>query len=107
MAHLYIAWIHPFGDGNGRTARFLEVKILLRAGIPTVAAHLLSNHYNATRSAYYRQLQRASASGGYVAPFIQYALQGFIDEGVPLTICLGQNCLQVAKQPGSIINRAI
>ncbi|WP_419922541.1 Fic family protein [Candidatus Poriferisodalis sp.] len=20
-AHLYIAWLHPFGDGNGRTAR--------------------------------------------------------------------------------------
>ena len=24
LAHLYIAWIHPFGDGNGRTARALE-----------------------------------------------------------------------------------
>ena len=23
-AHLYIAWIHPFGDGNGRTARPLS-----------------------------------------------------------------------------------
>ena len=21
LTHLYIAWIHPFGDGNGRTAR--------------------------------------------------------------------------------------
>ena len=24
-AHLYIAWIHPFGDGNGRTARLRRV----------------------------------------------------------------------------------
>ncbi|MCY3577984.1 MAG: Fic family protein, partial [bacterium] len=27
-AHLYIAWIHPFGDGNGRTARLLEFMLL-------------------------------------------------------------------------------
>ncbi len=80
MAHLYIAWIHPFGDGNGRTARLLEVKILIQAGIPTVAAHLLSNHYNATRSEYYRQLQRASATNGDVGPFIKYAVQGFVDQ---------------------------
>ncbi len=24
LAHLYIAWIHPFGDGNGRTARLAK-----------------------------------------------------------------------------------
>ena len=46
VAHLYIAWIHPFGDGNGRTARLLELQILLNSNIPTPAAHLLSNHYN-------------------------------------------------------------
>src|SRR5512142_1393499 len=31
LAHLYLAWIHPFGDGNGRTARLLELHILLSA----------------------------------------------------------------------------
>jgi Fic family protein len=25
-AHIYLAWIHPFGDGNGRTARLLEFR---------------------------------------------------------------------------------
>ena len=24
VGHVYLAWIHPFGDGNGRTARLLE-----------------------------------------------------------------------------------
>jgi Fic family protein len=24
VAHIYVAWIHPFGDGNGRTARLME-----------------------------------------------------------------------------------
>src|SRR5882724_1310186 len=80
LAHLYIAWIHPFGDGNGRTARLVEFYILVHAGVPTPAAHLLSNHYNLTRAAYYRELDRASRSGGDVGPFILYALQGFVDQ---------------------------
>lgn len=79
LAHLYLAWIHPFGDGNGRTARMVEVQILVAAGVPTPAAHLLSNHYNQTRSEYYVQLDRASRSGGDVVPFLIYAVQGFVD----------------------------
>ena len=78
-AHLYLAWIHPFGDGNGRTARLVEFQLLLSSGVPTAAAHLLSNCYNQTRTEYYRQLDRASKSGGDVIPFIKYALQGFED----------------------------
>lgn len=77
VAHLYIAWIHPFGDGNGRTARLVEVRLLLEAGAPSPAAHLLSNHYNETRAEYYRQLDRASRSGGDIRPFIRYAAEGF------------------------------
>lgn len=80
VAHVYIAWIHPFGDGNGRTARLVEFGILAAAGVPSVAAHLLSNHYNATRTNYYRQLEHASKSGGDLNPFLAYAAAGFVDE---------------------------
>lgn len=79
IAHLYIEWIHPFGDGNGRTGRLIEFYILVMSGIPSPAAHLLSNHYNLTRSEYYRQLDQSSKSGGDVLPFLMYALQGFVD----------------------------
>lgn len=79
LAHLYIAWIHPFGDGNGRTARLMELRILLEAGVPTPATHLLSNHYNQTRTEYYRQLREASRGDDGVLSFIRYALQGFVD----------------------------
>jgi Fic family protein len=80
VAHLYLAWIHPFGDGNGRTARLVELQILLSAGVPTPAAHLMSNFYNQTRQEYYRQLDKSSRSGGDVLRFIKYALHGFADE---------------------------
>jgi Fic family protein len=79
VAHLYLAWIHPYGDGNGRTARLLELQILLSAGFPPPVTQLLSNHYNATRSEYYRQLKRASDTGD-VIPFLTYAARGFVDE---------------------------
>ena len=78
-AHVYIAWIHPFGDGNGRTARLVEYFVLVNAGVPLPSAHLLSNHYNHTRTEYYRQLTASSASGGEIMPLIKYALQGFVD----------------------------
>lgn len=78
VCHLYLAWIHPFGDGNGRTARLLELHILLNAGVPQPAAHLLSNHYNQTRSEYYRLLDHASKSCGDILPFVQYAVGGFV-----------------------------
>lgn len=79
-AHLYLAWIHPFGDGNGRTARLVEFAILADCGmVPLPAAHLLSNHYNLTRDQYYRELAKASASGGDTLSFLAYAITGFVD----------------------------
>lgn len=79
LAHLYFVWIHPFGDGNGRTARLLEFHILMGAGVPTAAAHLLSNHYNETRTEYHRRLDHASRAGE-VADFALYAAQGLADQ---------------------------
>ncbi|MFY9579268.1 MAG: Fic family protein [Gaiellaceae bacterium] len=78
IAHLYLAWIHPFGDGNGRTARLLEHWILLKAGFPAPTTQLLSNHYNATRSEYYRQLQRAGKTGD-ISNFVLYATRGLVE----------------------------
>ena len=84
VSHVYIAWIHPFADGNGRTARLLEFYLLMRAGVPSIASHILSNHYNDTRTEYYRQLHHASETGDLKA-FTLYALQGFRD-GLEKTI---------------------
>lgn len=78
LAHLYLAWIHPFGDGNGRTARLCEYLVLVTSGVPTSAAHLISNHCNQTRDEYYRQLRYASESGGDVSKFLHYCADGFV-----------------------------
>jgi Fic family protein len=78
LAHLYIAWVHPFGNGNGRLARLIEAQILSESGVvPLVATNLLSNHYNKTRNAYYLALDPAQQD---VRKFVTYALRGFVDE---------------------------
>jgi len=78
VAHIYIEWIHPFGDGNGRTGRLVEFYILVRGGAPNIASHILSNHYNLTRSEYYRQIEKACNQND-LTDFIEYALVGYRD----------------------------
>lgn len=84
VAHVYLEWIHPFSDGNGRTGRLTEFYILSRGGNPDITLHILSNHYNKTRPEYYRQLDNASKTK-QLTKFIDYALTGFRD-GLELTL---------------------
>lgn len=85
VAHVYLEWIHPFGDGNGRLGRLVEFLVLISSGVPSPAAHVLTSHYNDTRTEYYRQLGQASRNGGDLCPFLSYAAQGFVD-GLTATI---------------------
>lgn len=57
-AHQRLVDIHPFNDGNGRTARLLMNLILIRGGYPPVAVR------PEDRLAYIRGLQQAQAGQG-------------------------------------------
>lgn len=96
IAHVYFAWIHPYCDGNGRLARLIEFKVLLNAGVPDIAAHLLSNMYNKRRAEYVKELQDSHGeyndgsyqANAFVQDFIEFALRGFRDE-------LESQCLEI------------
>ena len=63
FVHLYIAWIHPFGDGNGRTARLAEFMILAGEGVPSPCAHLTGIQLKlAWEHFVYREFQRIPPS---------------------------------------------
>src|SRR4030042_2131185 len=49
VAHFYIVSIHPFGDGNGRTARAVESFLLYQGGINARGFCSLANHYYRNR----------------------------------------------------------
>jgi Fic family protein len=57
-AHHRLADIHPFNDGNGRTARLLMNLVLIRCGYPPVAAR------PEDRIEYIRSLQQEQAGQG-------------------------------------------
>lgn len=57
-AHLRLVDIHPFNDGNGRTARLLMNLILIRGGYPPLAVR------PEDRPDYIRSLQEAQAGQG-------------------------------------------
>jgi Fic family protein len=57
-AHRKLVDIHPFNDGNGRTARLLMNLILIRAGFPPLAVRPQD------RTDYIRGLQQAQAGVG-------------------------------------------
>jgi Fic family protein len=57
-AHLRVVDIHPFNDGNGRTARLLMNLVLIRGGYPPVAVR------PEDRLAYLRALQDAQSGKG-------------------------------------------
>ena len=58
VAHRRLVDIHPFNDGNGRTARLLMNLVLIRGGYPPVAVRPMD------RPTYIAALQQAQAGGG-------------------------------------------
>ena len=58
-AHHRLAWIHPFGDGNGRVARLQSQAALIAAKVDCEGLWTLSRGLARERESYYRSLQNA------------------------------------------------
>jgi len=78
IAHFYLALIHPFADGNGRTARLVEAAILMESGIKYLPV-MLSNYYYKDIDEYFISisLSRKSKTND-ITPFIKFVLKGAI-----------------------------
>jgi Fic family protein len=80
-AHFYLISIHPFGDGNGRTARGLESFLLYQGGINARGFYSLANYYYQNRSEYEAMLDEVRfRTNGNITPFIKFALRGLVTE---------------------------
>lgn len=79
LAHYHFALIHPFGDGNGRTARLIEATLLRSSGIKYLPA-MLSNYYYREIDGYFMAFSECRKSKeNDITPFIIFALKGAID----------------------------
>ena len=73
-AHYHIGAMHPFDDGNGRTARALEAFMLRAAGVNVMVMVSLSNYYYEHQDAYRVALYESRESGHNLTPFLRFAL---------------------------------
>jgi Fic family protein len=86
-AHFRLTAIHPFADGNGRTARLLMNLLLIRGGYPPVAVR------PDDRKSYLEALERASLADD-LAPF-----QNLMHESLDATLAEYLNALQDTPAP--------
>lgn len=80
IAHQRIVDIHPFIDGNGRTARVLSNWIFLLRGFDTHNLFALDDYYHADLSLYYGAIKTVQHSSDRdITPFLEYFARGVYD----------------------------
>lgn len=80
VAHYEVARIHPFVDGNGRTARALATLILYRRGFDTKRFFALDEYYNQDRTSYYEALRSVDPQTRDLTEWLEYFAQGIAVE---------------------------
>jgi Fic family protein len=112
LAHYQFATIHPYMDGNGRTARLLATLIMRGHGYDLQGIYSLDEHYARNLRAYYDALTvgthnyydgRAEAD---VTPFVDYFCAGVEQAFRKVSISASRNAEGSApKKPGASLLR--
>lgn len=76
ISHYELVRIHPFLDGNGRTARALATLILLRRNFDTKRFFALDDYYNSNRGLYYQALKTVDPKSLDLTAWLEYFSQG-------------------------------
>jgi len=76
IAQFQLVHIHPFVDGNGRTARLLSTLCLYRSGYDFKRLFTISEYYDRNRTAYYRALQTVREQNLDLTGWLEYFTEG-------------------------------
>ena len=101
VAHYEFVRIHPFVDGNGRTARVLATLILYLRGFDTKQFFCIDDYYDFDRPAYYRALQSVNQKTLDVTNWLEYFAEGVavsIDAVKERVVRLSSERLRKAKK---------
>ena len=86
IAHYQFATIHPYYDGNGRTARLLATIMLYRGGYDLKGLYSLEEYYAKNLQAYYNALSVGSSHNYYfgrekadITSWLDYFCNGMLD----------------------------
>lgn len=79
LSHYYLGLIHPFGDGNGRTARLVEALVMRSAGMKYFPI-MLSNFYYRSIDNYFSAFSIARKDKNKeVTWFVQFVFKGIVE----------------------------
>jgi len=76
IAHYEVARIHPFIDGNGRTARLLASLVLYKSGFDHRRFFALDDYYDGDRGSYYSALKNVEKARGDLTHWLEYFAGG-------------------------------
>lgn len=79
IIHHQFVTIHPFIDGNGRTARAWATLVLYHKGFDIKKLFALEDYYNLDRGNYYEAIRRVRQEKDLTA-WLEYFSQGFLKE---------------------------
>lgn len=74
IIHFYFVYIHPFFDGNGRTARAISYMYLLQSGYDFFKFFSISSMINDERNRYYEAIENTEIYDSDITYFIDYYL---------------------------------
>jgi len=83
IAHHRFVWIHPFGNGNGRTVRLFTYAMLVKAGFNVNVGRIINPTavFCSNRNDYYNFLSEADkGTDEGLTAWIEYVLKGLKDE---------------------------
>jgi Fic family protein len=79
MSHYYLTEIHPFGDGNGRTARAVEAMVFYANKINPYCFWSLANFWSTHRNDYIVHLGNVRDTCGPME-FLMWGAKGYLEE---------------------------
>jgi Fic family protein len=76
ITHYEIVRIHPFIDGNGRTARIMAAIVLFKRGFDVKRFFALDDYYDHDRRAYYAALRTVDPNSIDITAWLEYFTRG-------------------------------
>jgi len=76
IAQFQFVHIHPFVDGNGRTARLLSTLILYKTGYDFKRLFTISEYYDKDRPSYYQAIQSVRQNNMDMTVWLEYFVEG-------------------------------
>ena len=83
IAHHRFVWIHPFGNGNGRTVRLFTYAMLVKSGLNINAGRIINPTavFCSNRNIYYNMLSKAdTGTKEGILEWCEYVLRGLKEE---------------------------